>query len=455
MANSLLTCAILLCFLTLTLEVRDGSGMVKPASRACIIGAGYAGLGTARYMKDYGVNFTVFEATRYVGGTWRFDPHVGTDEDGLPSFTSMYKHLRVNTPRQTMEYTGFQFPNGTHAYPTGECFYKYIKLFAKEFDLNKYIQFRRLVTSVKWVDDHWALTYTKTDTKTNHTEQCDFVAVASGGEFTAPVWPKFEGQETFKGNIIHSHDYKDPEDYRNKRVLIVGAGPSGLDLAIHLSNITAKLVHSHHLRYHEPFFSDTYMKKPDIKMFTSNGVIFQDGSFEDVDNVIFCTGYGFTYPFLDKGVGVEASGKFVLPLYQHTVNIRHPTMAFVGVAKQIFMCVREAQADYVAALAASRFQLPSQETMMKAWMRALDLKGRRLLDVNTIGTEMDTYFADISKEAGIYRRPPVLANIREFNARNGLTDLINFRDFDFQLIDDYNFKRWYNPKKGNSCPIDI
>lgn len=71
------------------------------------------------------------------------------------------------------------------------------------------------MTSVKWVDDHWALTYTKTDTKTNHTEQCDFVAVASGGEFTAPVWPKFEGQETFKGmpSWQQSFCYKDFRKY--------------------------------------------------------------------------------------------------------------------------------------------------------------------------------------------------------------------------------------------------
>lgn len=65
-----------------------------PVSRACIIGAGYSGLGTARYMKEYGLNFTVFEASKHIGGTWRFDPHVGVDEDGLPLFTSMYKNLR-------------------------------------------------------------------------------------------------------------------------------------------------------------------------------------------------------------------------------------------------------------------------------------------------------------------------------------------------------------------------
>lgn len=90
--------------------------------------------------------------------------------------------------------------------------------------------------------------------------------------------------------MIHSHDYKDPEDFRNRRVLIVGSGASGLDLATHLSNITTKLIHSHHLNYNQPEFSKTYVRKPDIDSFTSNGAIFVDGSSEEFDDVIFCTG---------------------------------------------------------------------------------------------------------------------------------------------------------------------
>lgn len=99
----------------------------------------------------------------------------------------------------------------------------------------------------------------------------------------------------FSGNIIHSHDYKEPEPYANRRVLLVGAGASGLDLATQLSNITAKLVHSHHLQYNQPDFSTTYVKKPDIREFTENGVFFQDGTYEDIDDVIFCTGRHFWY----------------------------------------------------------------------------------------------------------------------------------------------------------------
>ncbi|GBP54353.1 Senecionine N-oxygenase [Eumeta japonica] len=69
----------------------------KPAdgSHTCVIGAGVSGLGAARYLRQHGVNYTVFEASRYIGGTWRFDARIGVDEDGTPLFTSMYKDLRL------------------------------------------------------------------------------------------------------------------------------------------------------------------------------------------------------------------------------------------------------------------------------------------------------------------------------------------------------------------------
>ncbi|KAL4715984.1 hypothetical protein ACJJTC_013284 [Scirpophaga incertulas] len=433
-------CAVgaILCFLNLVLKVRDVVAVTKENPRVCIVGAGYSGLGAARYLKDYGVdNFKIFEATKHIGGTWRFDPHVGTDEDGMPLFTSMYENLRLNTPKLTMEYVGYPFPEGSQSFPTGVCFHKYLKRFAKDFDLIKHIQ---------------------VDTKETRTEDCDFVVI-SNGEFSSPVWPKFEGLKLFKGKIIHSHDYKDPEYYRNRRVLLVGAGPSGLDLAMHLSNVTAKLVHSHHLKYNQPFFSDTYVKKPDIRKFTSNGVYFQDNSFEQVDDVIFATGYDFSYPFLDKSTGITATGKFVLPLYQHTVNIRHPTMMFVGVLQKVFNCVKEAQGEYAAALIAGKFKLPSQEQMLKVWMTHVHdvmAKGSSIIDVNDIpdSTGMYYYFGNLTAEAGIYRRPKVFSAIRDHTVQFRLENLLTFRDYDYKIIDEEHFVKWYNPRPGNPCPFD-
>ena len=66
----------------------------QPEPHTCIVGGGYSGLAAARYLKEFGMNFTVFEAAKGFGGQWRFDPHVKVDEGGVPVFTSMYKYLR-------------------------------------------------------------------------------------------------------------------------------------------------------------------------------------------------------------------------------------------------------------------------------------------------------------------------------------------------------------------------
>lgn len=112
--------------------------------------------------------------------------------------------------------------------------------------------------------------------------------------------------------MIHSHDYREPEPYHNRRVLLVGAGSSGLDLSVHLSNITSKLVHSHHLVYNQPNLPNTYIKKPDIMMFTPNGAVFQDGSYEEFDEVIFATGK-------DMKSSIAVIDGFRFTLYQYLI----------------------------------------------------------------------------------------------------------------------------------------
>lgn len=447
---------LFLCFFNY--YVIQSTALSLPEPHTCIIGGGYSGLAAARYLKEFGMNFTVFEAAKAFGGTWRFDPHVRVDEDGVPVFTSMYKYLRTNTPRLTMEFGGYHFPNGTPTYPSGPCFYKYIKSFVKHFNLLPHIQVRSLVTSVKYVNDYWQLTYYNSKDRNSYTVSCDYVVIANG-QYVKPNVPKFPGLDTFNGSIIHSHDYREPEVYENRRVLLIGAGPSGLDLALHLSNVTAKLVHSHHLVYNQPDFGPNFVKKPDVKTFVPNGVIFVDGTFEEIDDVILATGYEFSHPFLDSSSGLTVSGKYVLPLHQSIVNIRHPTMSFIGVVKKVITRVMDAQAEYIASYIAGKFKLPSQEEMLKMWLdRAYNLQRqhKKITEINTLASEMDQYFGNLTQEAGTTRVPPVLSEIRDFNAQNRLDDWLHYREYDYEVIDPYKYKQYYS---GNSnpevCPIQI
>jgi dimethylaniline monooxygenase (N-oxide forming) len=93
------------------------------------------------------------------------------------------------------------------------------------------------------------------------------------------------------GTIMHSHYYRVPDPYKCRRVLVIGAGPSGMDISLDIAEVSKTLIHSHHsaVNFRTPFPSH-YIKKPDVKEFHETGATFVDGSFEELDDVLYCTG---------------------------------------------------------------------------------------------------------------------------------------------------------------------
>lgn len=134
-----------------------------------------------------------------------------------------------------------------------------------------------------------------------------------------------------------------------------------MDISLDVAYVSKTVLHSHHspTELRTPFPSH-YTKKPDVKEFTETGVIFKDGTFEEIDDAIFCTGcyiynkivyclyvyfnifisllrsyfyisgFDYDYPFLDETSGLTITPKSVTPLYKYLVNINQPTMMMVG-----------------------------------------------------------------------------------------------------------------------------
>ncbi|XP_064073955.1 senecionine N-oxygenase-like isoform X1 [Vanessa tameamea] len=437
-----------LCVLYLEISLVSALDLTKTHisnPRVCIIGAGLAGLTSAKYLKEEGIKFVVLESTRYVGGTWRYDSRVGYDENGLPLHTSMYMHLRTNLPKPTMELRGFPLPDDIPSFPSWKIYYNYIKDYAKHFDLERDIKFLHNVILVSRVNDIWNVKYQNVLTGEEFEDEFDFVIVGTG-HFSKPNMPNIPGEEKFSGSIIHSHDYRDPIRYKGRRVLVVGAGPSGMDIAIDVAYAAKTLVHSHHSKINfRTVFPKHYIRKPDVQEFNETGAIFKDGSYEDLDDVIYCTGFQYYYPFLDESCGLNLTPQSVTPLYKYMVNIYQPTMLVMGlVVRACLVVALDAQSRYATALIKGNFTLPPKEEMLEEWQKRADSiisRGRPISDIHFLAEKEDEYYAELTKESGIGRVPPVMFKIRAIDTEAKLENLYTYRNYAYTVIDNENFVR--------------
>uniref|UniRef100_A0A803SPG5 Dimethylaniline monooxygenase [N-oxide-forming] 3 n=1 Tax=Anolis carolinensis TaxID=28377 RepID=A0A803SPG5_ANOCA len=207
--------------------------------RVAIIGAGVSGLASIKSCLEEGLEPTCFEKSDDIGGLWRFTE---TPEEGR---ASIYPSVFTNSCKEMTCYPDFPFPENFPNYMHNSKLQEYIQMFAKHFDLLKYIQFKTLVSKIKKRPDfpvtgQWDV-ITEKDGKME-TAIFDAVMICSG-HHVSPNIPvdSFPGLDKFRGSFIHSRDYKGPEKFKGKKVLVIGLGNSGCDIAVELSNIAAQV----------------------------------------------------------------------------------------------------------------------------------------------------------------------------------------------------------------------
>lgn len=150
------------------------------------------------------------------------------------------KSTVINTSKEMMAYSDFppskEFPNFMH----NTQVMQYFKQYAERFGLFPYIRFNTLVKAVTRTDDYeetgrWHIDVVNGDGKEERVT-VDGVLLCSG-HHVHPYVPSFADQNTYKGEILHSHSYKDHRGFEDKRVVVVGVGNSGGDIAVELSRI--------------------------------------------------------------------------------------------------------------------------------------------------------------------------------------------------------------------------
>jgi len=197
--------------------VTGEDALEKPLPYA-VIGAGPAGLAGARNLAKRGIEFVGFEIHTGVGGLWDIDSPKST----------MYESAHLISSRTTTAYDEFPMSEDVADYPSHWEMRTYFNDYADTFDLRKHYRFETEVTRAEPDGDSWLITSRGKDGE-EVTEAYAGIIIANG-ILSEPSIPEFEGE--FTGELLHTSSYKKPEIFKGKRVLIVGAGNSGCDIAV-------------------------------------------------------------------------------------------------------------------------------------------------------------------------------------------------------------------------------
>ncbi len=399
---------------------------VKPAG---IIGAGPAGLAAAAALKARGVAFEIVDAGERAGGIW----------DISRPDTPMYEAAHFISSKTESGFSGFPMPADYPDYPRHDQVLAYIQAYADHHGLTGGIRFRTRVERLEAAPGGgW-----RAHLSTGETRDWSAAVVATGVTWH-PNLPHVPG--TFDGEQLHSREFTSADVFRDKRVLIVGGGNSGADIACEAARHARRAFISLRRGYHfvpkyifgkpadvfahtgphlppwleervfgflidrvlvgdltryglpkpdhpilqsHPIMNTQILHylghgdlqcRPDVASLDGRRVRFVDGRDEEIDLIVWATGYRRRFPFLDGD-----DGAIKRDLYLELCDRAQSTLFFMGLfetdgaAYELF----GRQADLVAAYLAARTQAPDRAAQFDA-IRAADRPdltgGRRYLN---------------------------------------------------------------------------
>ncbi|WDK19742.1 hypothetical protein CGRA01v4_11029 [Colletotrichum graminicola] len=214
--------------------------MASQSKRVAIIGAGPSGLVAIKECLAAGLTVQCFERAHALGGQWLYEPAPTAE-----THSSVYAGVILNSSRAI---SGFSdFPIDPARYPvhySHRLHLRYLNEYAAHFGLAKHVRFNTLVVGcVQRPDGGWEVRVRSDNSEDGDGEEVlTFDAVVSGnGASGKPLVPEYEGRERFKGEVLHSHYYRIPSAFEGKKVVVVGLGPSAVDIACEVAPLAKEL----------------------------------------------------------------------------------------------------------------------------------------------------------------------------------------------------------------------
>ena len=207
----------------------EGNATTVRPPKVCVIGAGPCGLATIKNLIAAGIGDVVcYDERDVTGGNWVF-----SDTGGR---SSVYETTHLISSRRLTEFEDYPMPPDYPDYPSHSQMRAYFDAYARHFDLPRFVRLQTRVEAAQLrPDGKWRV---RVSAAAGKSEQVfDHLIVCSGHHHT-PLLPDYPGQ--FKGETLHSVDYKRAAPFAGKRVLVVGGGNSACDIAAEISRVAVR-----------------------------------------------------------------------------------------------------------------------------------------------------------------------------------------------------------------------
>jgi hypothetical protein len=220
--------------------------------RFCIVGAGSSGLAAAKNFAEAGIPFDCLERQTDIGGNWNYESPAG----------GIYASTHTISSKRLTEYVDFPMPREYPPYPHHRQILEYLRAYARHFGLYERIEFGQSIERIERTAAGVPAGPTKSASPERErrefsgwtvkltdgsTRRYRGIVVANGHNWD-PRLPSYPG--TFSGETLHSRHYKTPEIFAGKRVLVIGAGNSGCDIAVEAAQHAERAFLSMRRGYH-------------------------------------------------------------------------------------------------------------------------------------------------------------------------------------------------------------
>mmetsp|Transcript_6335 Transcript_6335/g.23880 ORF Transcript_6335/g.23880 Transcript_6335/m.23880 type:complete len:460 (-) Transcript_6335:180-1559(-) len=438
-----------------------------------IIGAGASGLVSCRHLLSLFPSITLFEKTNTLSGTWKYRP----EGHKYSNHNAMYESLHTNLAHHIMAFMDFPFDRrdlmrdkGMEStqeadsgsllnFPPHHEVHRYLVDYAKYFQLERFVEYEtEVVRMERTKEQQWRIVSRKVDGSGTEDDSnlCqeriyDAVVVANG-HYSDPYIPHFPGKGQCE-NLMHSSSYK-TLDWRKKRFVLVGIGPSGGEIARELAEdganevfLVARSMDQEPPRVECESGGSLQWITSNIKKSQDKGhtMLFENGfKLENIDHIMLCTGYNYSFPFMEHAEDPESGDPIVqvkdnqvIPLYKHLAHIKyHHSLYFVGLPfKTIPFPLSEFQAIWIKHVLLDKVNLPLENGLLPQDQPQTEKQKRPRYFHDFSGGHQWVYCNDLAKDCGVPGVEPIRRAIYDeiHQVRRMWSDR-DFREYNYKTI---------------------